>query len=225
MRRYLPFVIVAAVALLTVAGGTQLYRAKKLPLLKNSAAGADDTGVVHVRGHADAPVTVEEYGDFECPPCGHLAATLREVERDYGARLRVIFRHFPLVVHPRARDAAIAAEAAGMQGHFWEMHDLLYREQGAWSKAADVRPIFYSYADVVGINAERFKQDMVSPRVRDRVAADQDRGTSVGVTVTPTLFVNNQQVPKASDPAVLRKAIDEALSAKPKGDPQPDGKK
>src|SRR5713226_1164642 len=133
MRRYLPFVIVIAVALLTLASGTILYRAKRVPVLtipKNSMASEmGDAESAHVRGRPDAPVTLEEFGDFQCPPCGKLSEPINQLENDYHSRLRIIFHHFPFGSHQHAREAAFASEAAGLQGRFWEMHDLLYREQ------------------------------------------------------------------------------------------------
>jgi Thioredoxin len=112
MRRYLPFVIVGAVALLTLGSGIMLYRAKRLPILtipkNHMASGMDGTESIHVRGQADAPVTLEEFGDFQCPACGTLAGAINQLEQDYHLHLRVIFRHFPLASHKHAREAAIA---------------------------------------------------------------------------------------------------------------------
>jgi len=97
MKRYLPFVIVSAVALITLAGGTMLYRTKGLPLLTISkdhvAPGTDGAGSIHIRGQPDAPVTLAEFGDFECPPCGKLSEPINQLEHDYHSRLRIIFRH------------------------------------------------------------------------------------------------------------------------------------
>jgi protein-disulfide isomerase len=170
---------------------------------------------VHARGSADAPVTLEEFGDFQCPPCGRLAGPLQEIENDYGARLRVIFRNFPFAIHEHAREAACAAEAAGLQGHFWEMHDLLYREQGNWSKTKDVQPLFTSYAGTLGLNLDRFKTDMSSEQVKEKVESDQKRGEAIGVKNTPTIFINNESVPPTSlNPTALRGAIDAALREK-----------
>src|SRR6266487_1379019 len=201
MKRYLPFVIVSAIALITIVAGAMLYHAKNLPLLtvsKNRLAGTNDAEPVHIRGKPDAPVTLEEYGDFECPPCGRLSEPINKLEQDYRSRLRIIFHHFPFGTHPHARAAALASEAAGLQGRFWEMHDLLYREQGTWSKAADAQPLFNAYAGILGLKIDRFKRDMESDEVRRRVDADQKDGAAVGVTVTPTVFINNRAVPPTS---------------------------
>src|SRR5258708_30690188 len=113
-----------------------------------------------------------------------MADVLRKTEEQYGERLRVIFHHFPLAVHAHAREAALAAEAADMQGRFWEMHDLLYREQAVWSKAADVPTLFDSYAGIIGLDRDRFKKDLQKPEVAAHVDGDQKLGTSRGVTST-----------------------------------------
>ena len=218
MKRYLPFIIVAAVALLTLGSGTLLYRAKRTPVLtisENQIASGKD-GAVHVRGQPDAPVTLEEFADFQCPPCGMLSGVINQFEKDYHPRLRIIFRHFPLNSHQHARAAAQAAEAAGLQSRFWEMHDILYKQQTTWSKAADVKPLFNEYAGILGLNQERFKQDMESEKVKARVTADHQYGTSLGVKNTPTIFINNRAAPANNlSPPALRAAIEAALNPKP----------
>ena len=218
MKRHLPFIIVVVVALVTLASGTVLYRAKRpsvLTIPKSalvSGSGGGDS--MHIRGPASAPVTIEEFGDFQCPPCGALSDPINQIERDYHPRLRVIFRHFPLPNHAHAREAAFASEAAGLQGRFWEMHDLLYREQSVWSKAADVQLLFNSYAGILGLNIDRFKKDMEGEQVKVRVASDQKHGDAVGVNTTPTVFLNDRAlVPTSLNPAGLHAAIDAAMNA------------
>jgi protein-disulfide isomerase len=215
MKRYLPYVIVAVVAVATFGTGFALYRAK-LSTLPAEAKGAPASGI-HVRGKAGAPVTIEEFGDFQCPPCSTMSGVLGKLEEEYGARLRVIFHHFPLAIHAHAREAALAAEAAGMQGRFWEMHDLLYKEQAAWSKAPDVPSLIQSYAATMKLDLDRFKKDLADPEIAARVDADQKLGASRGVTSTPTLFVNDVLVPVAElNPAGLHKAVEAGLKEKPK---------
>jgi formate-nitrite transporter family protein len=221
MRRYLPLFIIAAVGLLTLGTGMMLYRAKRPPVLtipKDSAA-AETAGTesIHVRGEANAPVTLEEFGDFQCPLCGKLAGPTKQLEEAYGSQLRVIFRQFPLPVHvhAHAQEAALVSEAAGFQGRFWEMHDLLYREQEVWSKVADARALFRAYAGMLGLDLDRFGKDMDGAEAKERVASDQKRGTALGVNRTPTMFVNNRQIPAPLEVAGLRTAIDAALKPQP----------
>lgn len=221
MKRYLPFIIVVGVALATFGSGTILYRAKR-PQVKNipesqSAPAKTNTDSAHIRGNPDAPVTLEEFGDFQCPPCGQFAGFVEELLREYDSRLRVVFRNFPLPAHEHAREAALAAEAAGLQGKFWEMHDTLYREQALWSKASDARGLFESYAGTIGLNVDQFKKDMDSDKVMERVDSDHALGDSLGIKVTPTLFINNRPVdPKDKNPEGVRAAINAALEEKSK---------
>src|SRR6266478_3696029 len=219
MRRYLPFLIVAAVALATLASGTMLYRAKRLPALtipENSTTSAmGGTEMVHVRGRADAPVALVEFGDFQCPPCATLADPINKFEREYASRLRVVFRHLPLANHQHAREAALASEAAGLQGRFWEMHDLLYREQSVWSKAQDVRVLFNAYAGMLGLNIDRFRKDMESEQAKARVRSDEHQAAALGLANTPTIFINDRRVPPARlNPSGLRIAINAATNEK-----------
>ena len=135
MKRYLPFIIVVGIALATFGSGAMLYHAKhpQLQAIPEDKAVPANSGAesIHIRGNPNAPVTLEEFGDFQCPPCGSFAAFGEELLKEYDSRVRLIFRHFPLSVHEHAREASLAAEAAGLQGHFWEMHDTLYHEQAA----------------------------------------------------------------------------------------------
>jgi protein-disulfide isomerase len=219
MKRYLPFVIVAGIALVTLGSGAMLYRAKRPHLLSipesKSLSGKSDTASMHIRGHPDAPVTLEEFGDFQCPPCRDFAGFAEELLKQYDSRLRIVFRNFPLPLHEHAREAALAAEAAGLQGRFWEMHDVLYREQAVWSKAPNARELFESYAGTIGLNVDQFRKDMDSDKAKERVDLDHARGDSLGVKLTPTLFINNQPVePKDKNPEGVRAAIDAALAGK-----------
>jgi protein-disulfide isomerase len=219
MKRYLPFVIVAAVALATVGSGALLYRAKRPHVLSipedQTLSAKSGPESPHIRGNPDAPVTLEEYGDFQCPPCGMFAAFLGQLEKEYESRLRVVFRNFPLAMHEHAREAALAAEAAVLQGHFWEMHDVLYREQDTWSKAPNVRELFESYAGTIGLDLNKFKDDMDSEQAKARVDADRQRGESLGIQTTPTLFINNQPLEtKDKNPEGIRAEINAALVKK-----------
>jgi protein-disulfide isomerase len=216
MKRYLPFLIVAVVAAVTIGGGAALYRAKRPATLtipkERIASSATESGGVHMLGPADAPVTLEEYGDFQCPPCGKLSEPINEIQHDYNRQVRLIFRNFPLVNHQHAREAAYAAEAAGLQDRFWQMHDLLYKEQAVWSNSTDARALFDAYAGYIGLNIERFNIDMDSDKVKERVAADQKQGVSLGVKNTPTIFVNNKEIdPKTLNPTGLRTTVDAAV--------------
>jgi protein-disulfide isomerase len=170
---------------------------------------------LHIRGEPAAPVVLEEFGDFECLPCSIVWPVLEKLENDYGNRLVVVFRQHPLKKHRYALDAARAAEAAGLQGKFWEMHDTLYRNRATWVPADYVGPHLNNYATELGLDLDRFKADMDGEQVAKRIAADQDRGESLGIDRTPVIFINGEQIAAtARDGKGLRAAIDKALNAR-----------
>ena len=144
----------------------------------------------HSRGVADAPVTLVEYGDYECPYCRRSAPMLERLRAAHAGRLRVVFRHFPLNnVHPRAAVMAQVAEAAAAQGRFWEMHDLLYSLQDDLADWAPDR-----LALKLGLEVYQFDADLSGGRFAARVEHDADGGRRSGVSGTPTFFVNARRV-------------------------------
>ncbi len=217
MKKLLPFLIVGFVAVATLTGGAILYRANRpavLAVTQQSPRTPEDDKTMHVRGPAKSRVTLEEFGDYQCPPCGALAGPLRQIEQQNASSIRIIFRNFPLAIHQHAFQAACAAEAAGLQGKFWEMHDLLFREQGVWSKAANVKILFDSYAGILGLNVTRFNRDMQSAEVTSRIENDRKLGASLGIKTTPTILINNRVVPPTSlNPDGLRRALREEMNA------------
>jgi protein-disulfide isomerase len=170
---------------------------------------------MHIRGEPGAPVVLEEFGDFECLPCSKLFPALLTLEKEFGQRLVVVFRQHPLRMHKYALDAARAAEAAGLQGKFWEMHDTLYQNRGTWVPAPYVRPYLTEYATALQLDLDRFKEDLDGKRVADRIVADQERGDSLAIDRTPVVFVNGQKVAVPDLTEIgLRGAIEKALAAK-----------
>jgi Na+/H+ antiporter NhaA len=182
-------------------------RARARALLGAAAAIVDlavpvDDKRDHVRGPKDAPVTMVEYGDFECPYCGKAEPAIRELLAGYGD-VRYAWRHLPLTdVHPHAQLAAEAAEAAAAQGAFWEMHDLLLSHQGALTPADLVR-----YAGELGLDTGRFTADLRTGAWAGRVAEDVETADLSGVSGTPTFFVNGQRYHGAYDLAALTSAV------------------
>jgi protein-disulfide isomerase len=218
LKRYLPFVIVAGVFFIAAGAGMSLFFWKehaqeaKTPSSKNETTGAEPA---HIRGSLTARVRIEEFGDFQCPSCAALSPALNQAEQKYRGKLCVIFRQFPLASHPHAQEAARAAEAAGLQGRFWEMHDLLYGSQLVWTRAADTRELFIQFAKSLGLDVERFKIDLESEQVRRRIVADQQRAASLGVNRTPAIFINGERLPDSSlNKKALQEAIERALNPK-----------
>jgi Na+/H+ antiporter NhaA len=161
-----------------------------------------DTDRDHIRGRAEAAVTLVEYGDLECPYCGQAEAVIRELLTDFGD-LRYVWRHLPLTdVHPRAEMAAEASEAAAAQGAFWVMHDLLLEHQNELAPKDLIR-----YADELGLDVKSFAEDLSKHRWAERVAADVESADLSGVAGTPTFFVNGQRQMGAYDLATLSRAV------------------
>lgn len=232
MKRALPFVIIAVVLAAGLLTARYLQRstpdlatASPAPRASPSASpthpgnpGEPGAEPPHAQGNASAPVTLEEFGDFECPPCGMLHPVLKALEGEFGpTKLRIVFREFPLVpTHVHALSAARAAEAAGLQGRFWEMHDMIYENQKAWHEAFDVRPIFEGYATRIGLNLEQFRRDNTNEIVERRIFLDGKRAHSLGVQGTPTVFLNGREVPFESlAPEKLKALINSELAAHP----------
>ena len=163
----------------------------------------------HVRGPLDAPVTLLEYGDFECPHCAGAEPVVRAVVADSGGRVRLVFRHLPLPdVHPHAALAAQAAEAAGVQGRFWEMHDLLFAHQDALTPADLAR-----YAEQLDLDVARFNRELRDGTHARRVARDLSSAEEAGVAGTPTFFLDDVRLEGIRDEAAFRSAVAQALRA------------
>jgi Na+/H+ antiporter NhaA len=163
----------------------------------------------HIRGHHDAPVTLVEYGDFECPYCGQAEPIVRELLAENDDDLRYVFRHLPLSdVHPHAQMAAEAAEAAGAQGRFWEMHDALLAHQDELNPRD-----LYRYAEQLGLDQERFAEDLRRRRFAPRIAADVASADASGVSGTPTFFVNGRRHQGVYDVATLTREVRAARRA------------
>jgi len=140
----------------------------------------------HAQGPRDAPLTLVEYGDYECPYCGQAYQIVKAIQEALGDDLRFVFRNFPLAqIHPNAMNAACAAEAAALQGKFWDMHDALYENQDSLDPQS-----LLAYAAELGLDLDRFAQDMVSTRVEERIVSDLEGGARSGVNGTPTFFIN-----------------------------------
>ncbi len=223
-KSFLPFIIIGVVLAILVVGATLMFRSSDntgdvsatKPLTTAPNPGLPGAQPMHVKGEASAALTIEEFGDYQCPPCGNLHPVLQKIEDDYGSRVRVIFRNFPLTMHRNAFTAARAAEAAMAQDKYWPMHDIIYENQKEWSESPEPHPIFQDYARRLDLDVERFKTDMEKSETAARIVADQRRGISLGVQGTPTLLLNGRELTaeKTLDPVKLRAEIDATLAGK-----------
>ncbi len=169
----------------------------------------------HILGLKDAPVTLVEYGDFECPACGMYYPVVKKLTDEYGtSSLRFVFRHFPLTQHAKAIPAAKVVEAAGRQGKFFEMYDLLYENQDEWIKASSSDIVFEGYAKKLGLNIEKFNSDIKDPAIDIIIDNDFKGGAKGGVKATPTFFVNGKSIPNPQSYVDFKKIIEDAIITK-----------
>jgi protein-disulfide isomerase len=163
----------------------------------------------HIQGPSDAPVTLVEYGDYECPFCGKAYPMIKGIQQRMGDSLCFVFRNFPISTsHPHAVRAAEAAEAAGAQGKFWEMHDVIYENQQTLEDD-DLR----TFAEQLGLDMERFDRDMDSRRHAERVRHDFMSGVRSGVNGTPTFFLNGVRYDDRWDQGNLLRAVQQAAQS------------
>jgi len=220
MKRLLPFAIIIIVLVGAVAAGWVVLRwpsEKATGPTPPPNAGGEVKGAEppHMRGNPNAVVTLEEFGDFQCPSCGSYHPELKKIEAEFGDKLKVIFRELPLLpMHEHALMAAQAAEAAGLQGKFWEMHDLLYENQAKWVDQKDLVPVFVDYAKQIGINPDQFMKDLSGETVTARIFQDGKRAHSFGLKGTPSFFVNGKEAKDEQwKPEGLRQMIKDAIAA------------
>jgi len=187
-------VILLAVA---VAAGAAVFLSREPDTSETSAAPLTvniKTGG-HYRGPEAAKVTLVEFGDYQCPSCAAYHPFVKEILNRYPSQVRLEFHHFPLVsIHPNALAAAKAVEAAGEQGHYWEMHDAIFEYQPQWSSMPDPRPAFTAIANRIGINGTILVQTMDSPRIQERILKDVEQGDKAKIQAVPTFFIDGQQV-------------------------------
>ena len=165
-------------------------------------------GDAHTKGSDEALVTIVEWSDFQCPYCSRVTPTIKQIAEQYGDEVRVAFKHNPLGFHPRAKPAALAAEAAGKQGKFWEMHDKLFENQRELKKDKLVE-----YAQAIGLDMKAFEADLESDAIKAMVEADKALAAKVGARGTPNFMINGKQVSGARPFDSFKEVIDAELKA------------
>lgn len=163
-----------------------------LPAVSQSGDIAD-----HVYGKADSKVVLVEYGDFQCPGCGNAHPTVKKLSEKYKDQMAFVFRNFPLTnIHPNARAAAATAEAAGLQGKYWEMHNMLFENQNSWGSlnSTERTEFFKTFAKSLNLDGETFEADLVGERVNKKINYDRALASKSNVTSTPSFFLNGESV-------------------------------
>ncbi len=171
---------------------------------------------VYPSSNKNAKVVLIEYGDFQCPACSTMSPKLKALSEEYGDKIAVVFRNFPLSGRPNSLSAAAAAEAAGLQGKYWEMHDIIYDKQTTWSSAnaSERTELYKQYAQEVGVSdLEKFISDMKSANISKKISYDKALGTAAKITGTPSLFLNGEELTNEiwGDDTKLREKIDSLL--------------
>lgn len=175
-----------------------------------------DRADAYYKGSQQAKVTLTEFSDFQCPACHSAQTTVDKIMVEYFGKVKLVFRNFPLDIHPLANIAAQAAEAAGKQGKFWEMHDILYDKQTEWGDVsknlseAQAVELFKVYAKQLNLNVDQFAKDLSDHVYSAVVSKDYNDGLTYGVRATPTFFVNGKQISSPSYDEI-KKGIEEAL--------------
>ena len=167
-----------------------------------------------VFGTSDSKVTLIEYGDFQCPACAQYEPIVQKIRTDYADKIAFVYRHFPLSQHKNAKITAYASEAAGKQGKFWEMHDMIYNGQNSWANLSDdkAKDAMIKYAEFIGLDLKLFTDQMDSSEVKDKVQADNNGGLKSGVNATPTFILNGKKIqPRSYDE--FKSLIEQELAA------------
>ncbi len=165
-------------------------------------------------GKADAPITMVEFSDFQCPLCGKFFRENWEMlKNEYidTGKVKYVFKHFPLSFHANAQPAALASDCALEQQKFWEMHDQLYRNQTEWSDQSDASISFRKYAEKLGLNLTQFNQCMESKKYQAAITSDRQEGQKNGISGTPTFIINGEKLIGAQDPADLKAFLEAKL--------------
>ena len=224
--------IIFAAVIILLLGGLIVYsrlNSEKTADIGNVNANSviaanDNNGQIgdHVFNNTESPIVLVEYGDFQCPGCKAANPNVMALLDTYGDKISFVFRNFPLTsIHPNARAAAAAAEAAGLQGKYWEMHDYLYVEQDAWGNldARQRTDTFKRYAASLGLDVAQFETDLASANVNKKISFDQTLGTNAGVNSTPTFMLNGEMLPEGAangllqgDLTEIKKLLDEKLA-------------
>lgn len=222
--------IIFAVICVAIFGGL-IYLSKKDQVsidvnkidVKAIQAASPENGNIadHVAGSSDAKVRLIEYGDMQCPACGGAHPGIKQIVADYGDKIGFVFRNFPLTtIHPNALSAAAAVEAAGLQGKYWEMNNLLYENQSSWSNASSDERTgkFNEFANRLGLDLDKFKTDLSASNISKKIAYDQALGRKLNVTGTPGLYLNGEKLSEEvanslvkGDATKLRELIDRKL--------------
>lgn len=165
----------------------------------------------YTKGNPEAKVQIVEFSDFQCPACAGVEPVVSKVTDEYGDKISFVYRHFPLPQHKNAILASLAAEAAGKQGKFWEMHALLFEKQAEWAEEGGAKELFISFAKELELNEEQFKSDLDDQVLKDKINKDKADGDALGVNSTPSFYINGGKYTGALSYDQMKSLIDSLL--------------
>ena len=174
--------------------GFKVYKWATAPVPTVSGVSVEAKDDDWIKGNKDASITLIEYSDFQCPACKTYAPMIKKLSEEYKDNIKVVYRHYPLPQHKNAKAAAYGAEAAGKQGKFWEMHDLLFEKQEEWSNESDITEKLSIYAESLGLNKDQWRADYESQEVKDAVNADVTLANMINLSSTPTFLLNGEKI-------------------------------
>ena len=181
---------------------------------QNLGTPAPVTSADHIRGNPNASVTVIEYSDFQCPACRNYHPIIERLISEASTTMRLVYRHFPLPQHQNAKKAALASEAAAVQGKFWEMYNMLFINQDDFQTIPDGTSVFAGYAAKIGLNMEEYTRDMASTSLSDKIDASSAEGQTLGIDHTPTFFVNGKVIDNPQSYDEFKAAVDQAAETR-----------
>ena len=199
--------------LVIIVAGVVFFSKKQAPVsttLSSSDKSQLTENVKHTIGDINAPVTIVQFGDIQCPACQAAQPIVNQTLEKYSQNIYFVFRHYPLSIHKNSEVAAKAAEAAGAQGKFFEMVDYMYTNQKEWSEVANPRELFGKYAEQFGLNLDQFKQDM--DKDWENIMSDFALGNKVGVESTPTFFINGEKYSGVLPPEQFQQIIEDIIN-------------
>jgi protein-disulfide isomerase len=213
VKRNIAFIAVVLGTVVLLVGGVFLFSKS------GSSEGKVDSSLLigkdSYQTSKGAPATLVEFGDYQCPACGSYHTLVKQMLVEFDGKLNFVFRNFPLSQHANANISSYAVEAAGLQGKYWEMHDMVFENQEAWSGSSDARTIFVGYAEKLELNIKQFNIDIDSKKIKDKVSADYADGVNVGINSTPTFFLNGVKLNQVGSYEAFKKLVQDAIDKNP----------
>lgn len=225
IRKNLVIFIVGLVTMGLLVGGVFIFSKQPEPIndsskvASNILIGSDSyatSGYVdgkYLPADPNAKITIVEFGDYQCPACQAYEPLTQSLLTEFSGKITFVFRHYPLPQHKNARITAYAAEAAGIQGKYWEMHHLLYEKQEEWSEKDDIKTQVIEYAKILGLDDKKFSLDIDSKEIMQKIERDRADGELLNVNSTPTFFVDRQKIGNTRSYEAFKKIVEDALNS------------